>query len=304
MSPDLDTSPGSNPQSLNRYAYVVNNPTAMTDPNGMHCAVMVPCKEMPLVPGDPDYGEDGIPFALLLAGVGPSGYGGAFDGGCSIDGVDAACGTVSVMASAGFADPCPDDDCSQVYQNTLAGMVVKDALPNGALMLNCFGPSTSNYSCWWATYSLRFVVNGQFPYLYGDAWALYLLQTAGEEASSELLHAATGMAVNSVGGLAISGTVEFVSSAGALFDDTIVVYGQNALQSDLFHSYPSTIDNEVLDYGTSSYPTSNDPNAPGTYMEYTLPGSINGTAGQYELGGYWLWNGTFYATHRVFIPIP
>ena len=50
MSADPVAGAESNPQTLNRYTYVANNPTNMTDPLGLHCAIGAPC---PKAWGDP-----------------------------------------------------------------------------------------------------------------------------------------------------------------------------------------------------------------------------------------------------------
>ena len=42
MSPDLLAGDPTNPQSLNRYSYVLNDPTSFTDPSGLSCENVVP----------------------------------------------------------------------------------------------------------------------------------------------------------------------------------------------------------------------------------------------------------------------
>jgi len=56
MSPDPRGGDSSNPETLNRYTYVVNDPVNMTDPLGLKCAKGLPC---PTQPFDPSYSFDG-----------------------------------------------------------------------------------------------------------------------------------------------------------------------------------------------------------------------------------------------------
>ncbi|HXN73876.1 MAG TPA: RHS repeat-associated core domain-containing protein [Candidatus Acidoferrales bacterium] len=73
----------SSPQSLNRYAYVMNLPTGMTDPEGMR------------------------PCALTSQGDSPCGNGGS----CSIDGIATDCSTATALLQGGLGVQCPDNVC-------------------------------------------------------------------------------------------------------------------------------------------------------------------------------------------------
>jgi RHS repeat-associated protein len=90
ISPDpagVLASDPTNPQSWNRYAYVLNNPLLLTDPTGL-------C---------PPAGRDGRPQ--------PCGGGGEGDGGCTMDGVDMPCGMADAALESGGALECPGNDC-------------------------------------------------------------------------------------------------------------------------------------------------------------------------------------------------
>jgi RHS repeat-associated protein len=69
LSPDPKGANVSNPQSLNRYAYVLNGPTGLTDPLGLQC-----------VPGAPGY-ENDCPEPPEPPDAGGSGGGGGAGGG-------------------------------------------------------------------------------------------------------------------------------------------------------------------------------------------------------------------------------
>ena len=64
MTPDPVAGDISNPQSLNRYAYVVNNPTNLIDPLGLFCYRGAGC---PDDAGTVDYLNDFDPMSALLA---------------------------------------------------------------------------------------------------------------------------------------------------------------------------------------------------------------------------------------------
>ncbi len=57
VSPDPIGGSILNPQSLNRYAYVANDPADLTDPLGLYCAVGLPCPHSTNDPSDPWIGD-------------------------------------------------------------------------------------------------------------------------------------------------------------------------------------------------------------------------------------------------------
>jgi RHS repeat-associated protein len=85
MSPDPLGGDATNPQSLNRYAYVMNNPTTLTDPLGLQ-------------PGDHDPCENN-PNKVIC---GNDARGSSFFGGsCYVDGLSTSCGIAYSLLSMG-----------------------------------------------------------------------------------------------------------------------------------------------------------------------------------------------------------
>jgi hypothetical protein len=76
---------GLNHKSLNRYAYVGNNPLASTDPSGL-----VRC-----------------PYAQMACGDGDD-----LGGGCQIDGVDGSCSVAQTVLGMRAASACPQSGCN------------------------------------------------------------------------------------------------------------------------------------------------------------------------------------------------
>lgn len=110
-SGDISLTDGSydatNPQSLNRYSYVLNNPLEMVDPSGLRAS--------PPVPGQNDtYPDDE----------------------CDIDGLDMPCGLA--FTSDAYL-PCPGNNCgalSQSYSGTYGGSFSLTAGANGYIWTN------------------------------------------------------------------------------------------------------------------------------------------------------------------------
>ena len=89
LSPDPFGGNITNPQSLNRYAYVLNNPTSFVDPLGLqgdnnHCTIAIGCREPGVFPPP--------------AGGPPGGYPGLS---CTVDGISVGCGSAFQLLNAG-----------------------------------------------------------------------------------------------------------------------------------------------------------------------------------------------------------
>jgi RHS repeat-associated protein len=89
-APDLLAGRLPNPQTLNRYAYSLNNPINLSDPLGLS-----PCGDEPGMP----------PCPLLIEGGDPFGFG------CTLDGISVGCGWVSRSTIYEVAVPCPNNIC-------------------------------------------------------------------------------------------------------------------------------------------------------------------------------------------------
>jgi hypothetical protein len=100
-----------NPQSLNRYAYVMNNPTTLIDPSGL--GPVGPC---PLV-------NDIAPRGC---GNGPNDF-----GGYSVDGFSVSNGLGQATLAGGWGVQCPGNDCSgiQALQGPGGSTIVQQWVP-------------------------------------------------------------------------------------------------------------------------------------------------------------------------------
>jgi RHS repeat-associated protein len=120
MSMDPLAGTADNPQSLNRFAYVLNNPVNFVDPSGAEChdmltGLIMPCEET-------DGGGGGGPGDASQGN--PRNY-----GLCSLDGGYAGCGLVNSMSGSGSAVACPTSNCG------FFGVAWTFA-PNGNIMIN------------------------------------------------------------------------------------------------------------------------------------------------------------------------
>ncbi|HTV57679.1 MAG TPA: RHS repeat-associated core domain-containing protein [Verrucomicrobiae bacterium] len=139
MSADPLAGAVSNPQTLNRYAYVGNNPPNNTDPLGLYCAVRLPCPSQPF---DPSYG-----FGADFEGVGwigqPWGTSWETMGVCGDDG----CTEVVNQTPYGFTSNGPGGDAgggvtspkSPCAPLEAAGGGIINATPFGSLIFNSNG---------------------------------------------------------------------------------------------------------------------------------------------------------------------
>jgi hypothetical protein len=85
-------------------------------------------------------------------------------------------------------------------------------------------------------------------------------------------------------------------------DGTTYVYGQRVLsraaeETGPYHNFPYSFDSEILGEGTRT-------ELGNGYVEYTLPGSVNGVEGTFEIGvrPSNLSSGEMVITHRFFVP--
>jgi RHS repeat-associated protein len=100
LSPDPLAGDVMNPQSLNRYAYVLNNPVNLIDPLGLQDGGQQhdPCDRNPNSPactGQPRF-NDAI----------------SSDMSCRMDGVPINCTVIPRVLNAGLAAVCPNNDCT------------------------------------------------------------------------------------------------------------------------------------------------------------------------------------------------
>ncbi|MBZ5671403.1 MAG: RHS repeat-associated core domain-containing protein, partial [Acidobacteriia bacterium] len=84
LSPDPLAGGITNPQSLNRYAYVLNNPTTFIDPLGLQDKSNIKLQAGPTAPG------------------------------CTLNGIFTSCSVVASVIGAGAAVQCPNNDCTGV----------------------------------------------------------------------------------------------------------------------------------------------------------------------------------------------
>ncbi|HKV79530.1 MAG TPA: RHS repeat-associated core domain-containing protein [Candidatus Sulfotelmatobacter sp.] len=86
-----------NPQTWNRYAYVVNNPTDLNDPTGLQMA----CR-------------NAHSYSCLVAN---GGGGPVFSDNCTLDGVSVPCDVAATLLGMGAAVQCPNNECMSTDSN-------------------------------------------------------------------------------------------------------------------------------------------------------------------------------------------
>ena len=166
MSPDPLGGDITNPQSLNRYAYVLNNPTTLTDPLGLqgdnnHCTIANGCREPGVFPPP--------------AGGPPGGYPGLS---CTVDGISVGCGSAFQLLNAGsggttvtnsggflnFQVPIPPGAVQSTLVDPATGQPIGSSpgafYPGSFETVSVALPGGPTFS-WWGTFAKSFVTN--FP---------------------------------------------------------------------------------------------------------------------------------------------
>ena len=127
----------SNPQSWNRYAYVLNNPLALIDPTGLVCSGVDETMWDTLSNGTGIFTQDDC------IANGGTWAGGGQSGGCTLDGADISCGLVSNLADAGATALCVSANCSVTVP--LQPVITGSGFYTGTLALPGF--ATTAYPC-------------------------------------------------------------------------------------------------------------------------------------------------------------
>ena len=109
LNPDpagLAAASPANPQSLNRYAYALNNPTTLTDPKGL-------CPQGGNTNGSPYCYGSGLGIVLMEEfnlGGGTNWSANV----CNVDGMGIPCNWASILVQSGAAVQCPSNACTGV----------------------------------------------------------------------------------------------------------------------------------------------------------------------------------------------
>jgi RHS repeat-associated protein len=165
-----------NPQSFNRYAYVLNNPLTLTDPTGLHCAVGTGCGGGDCA-NDPNCGSPGV-------------GGGGGGGGCD----DASCGdSGGIGYDPFFGGSCcgalGGNDIALQGGNSWYTVMVNCGFNAGScdtpgpadetIYVNCGGANLGDLSCLPNALSMQYLASGTQPY-FSDASRALAYQITGE----------------------------------------------------------------------------------------------------------------------------
>src|SRR5216683_4054930 len=152
-SPDPIAGSIGDPQSLNRYTYVKNYPIGFVDPSGLDCTYVSAQESQPCTVGGGIWGFSGSDFGLTGGG---QPHVSLLE--CH---VDPYC--ISNGGIGRFGSPVANG-YSWADSTYTAGGNYRIQRPKGALVLNCEG-SASDLDCFWATWSLQYVINGNQRYV-------------------------------------------------------------------------------------------------------------------------------------------
>ncbi|MCI0627888.1 MAG: hypothetical protein L0387_40600 [Acidobacteria bacterium] len=264
MSPDRLAGTLGDPQSLNRYAYVLNDPVNVVDPFGL-CGL-----------------NDVVDASVRSVDVSSAGI--AY---CNVLGTFRE----RIFDLPGFTDPI--GEAFARYQRSVddafnransGGGGAEEPISGVQIDVYCQGEDLGNYACAVAPWSYKYMAPGTGIYRVGWNATAAMFQEVYRRAAGPVYGAAFGTAVVAGGNLAMIASFE----AGG----PLLIYGETALKADLNHAYPYMYDSVILQTG-------NVMNVSRAYTLYELAGSLNGVAGTYQLGGYWI-NTAFVVTHRFF----
>ncbi len=127
LSPDALGGDVTNPQSLNRYAYALNNPTTFVDPLGLETI---------------NYGSTGPPPCETQSGpLSPM----------------TSCYTQFGIQAGTLPSPNMPDEFDLLFPQHVSseGNLITVLDPNGQAVLNTFQNQTDNF-CWWCTFASNF----------------------------------------------------------------------------------------------------------------------------------------------------
>jgi RHS repeat-associated protein len=289
-SPDPFHGSVRNPQSLNRYAYTLNNPISIVDPPGQDCNFS----------GDPG----GMDIGASCLQSDPNCYSVACNmsnWGCTMDGFASPCSTVTAAVNMGSAIECAQNNCTGIsgsdqfgfFRNTVqdyfatlcSGSGASDdwvciLSPKGRLYLTFENPTDVYFSGDDAR------IDWTFAQTY-NAFKADLKQTA-------LIGASAAASATFNAALEIGGQLLAETSVTSIYSSKVLVRG--AEETGPMHHFPMTFDNLIIENGEIGVLKED-------YVQYELPGTVNGHQGFYEIGGDWFGD-TFVITHRLFRPLP
>jgi RHS repeat-associated protein len=292
-SPDRLAGSRSDPQSLNRYAYSLNDPVNLTDPLGMR-----PHRPNRYPGGAGCYGSNSG------GGIDEGGSGGGCGtgGDCTMDGFSTPCSVVLGSVGSGAAVQCPQNNCNGIGGVDRNGFFryVQDHID-----YLCAGSSIKDFSCIFGPRGrqwLRPVDPLEVYFSSEDARINFTFAQVYNATIGDIEQGLkSGAAV--AGPAAIDAAVDIAASAleesglELTYASRIEMRSREDIGPN--HNFPGFFDADIVENGTII-------KQDGNYIEYGLSGYQMGTrasqAGVYEIGGYWAGDNVFYVTHRFFRP--
>jgi RHS repeat-associated protein len=296
-SPDPLHGSTRNPQSLNRYSYTQNNPISFRDASGEDCSF----------PGDPG----GIDMSASCTGAAGQPCDTAacntFNWNCQMDGAPSPCSTVQAALSMGAAIQCPANNCTGISGVDRIGFFRNTVKDYFATLCSGSG-AADDWSCILSPRG-RFYLTFQNPldvYFSGDNARIDWIFAQTYNAFTSDLKQSAMIGLSAVGPAAVNamaleiGDLLLDSAAVAETETSITsIYSSKVLLRSTTdtgpnHNFPMTFDNMIIEKGEIGVLKPD-------YVEYQLPGILNGKSGNYEVGGDWS-GGIFVIEHRFFRP--